>query len=33
MAAIDCAGFSFYSDFDSGNLARVEFVPKHESGM
>lgn len=32
MSTIDSAGFIFYSNFDSGNLARVECVPKNESG-
>lgn len=32
MATIECGGFLFYSNFDSGNLARVEWVPRNESG-
>lgn len=32
MGSLDCAGFIFYSNFDSGNLAKVEWVPKTESG-
>ncbi|KAJ8965625.1 hypothetical protein NQ314_004017 [Rhamnusium bicolor] len=31
MAGIVCAQFTFYNDFDSANLARVEFVPPNES--
>jgi hypothetical protein len=29
---IECAGFTFISNFDSGNLARVEEVTKNSSG-
>lgn len=32
MATIHCAGYTFHSNFDSGNLAKVECIPKHESG-
>lgn len=32
MEGIVCAQFIFYNDFDSANLARVEYVPPHESG-
>lgn len=28
----ECAGFTFFSNFDSANLARVELVPKKSSG-
>lgn len=31
MEGISCAQFMFYNDFDSANLARVEFVPQNES--
>jgi hypothetical protein len=29
---IECGGFSFISNFDSGNLARVELVSKKQNG-
>lgn len=32
MEGIVCAQFIFYNDFDSANLARVEYVPPEESG-
>lgn len=32
MEGISCAQFIFYNDFDSANLAKVEFVPQNESG-
>lgn len=28
MAGISCAQFTFYTEFDSANLAKVEQVPK-----
>lgn len=28
---IICSQFIFYNNFDSANLARVEFVPQNES--
>lgn len=31
MEGITCAQFIFYNDFDSANLAKVEFVPQSES--
>ncbi|KAG5898456.1 hypothetical protein JTB14_015465 [Gonioctena quinquepunctata] len=31
MEGIVCAQFTFYNDFDSANLARVEYVPQNES--
>jgi hypothetical protein len=29
---IECGGFTFISNFDSGNLARVELVSKKQNG-
>jgi hypothetical protein len=29
---IECGSFTFVSSFDSGNLARVELVPKKQNG-
>jgi hypothetical protein len=29
---IECGGFTFVSNFDSGNLARVELVPRKQNG-
>jgi hypothetical protein len=29
---IECGSFTFVSNFDSGNLARVELVPKKQNG-
>nr|XP_023023775.1 cytosolic carboxypeptidase-like protein 5 isoform X2 [Leptinotarsa decemlineata] len=31
MEGIVCAQFTFFNDFDSANLARVEYVPQNES--
>ncbi|RZC42480.1 cytosolic carboxypeptidase-like protein 5, partial [Asbolus verrucosus] len=31
MEGIDCAGFTFYNQFDSANLAKVAYVPPNES--
>lgn len=28
----ECAGFEFFSNFDSANLGRVEYVSPNESG-
>ncbi|XP_018570868.1 cytosolic carboxypeptidase-like protein 5 isoform X2 [Anoplophora glabripennis] len=33
MEGIVCAQFVFYNDFDSANLARVEYVPPNESTL
>lgn len=32
MEGIPCAQFTFYNNFDSANLARVEYVSQNESG-
>lgn len=29
---VERAGFEFFSNFDSANLAKVEYVPPNESG-
>lgn len=31
MDGIQCSQFTFYNNFDSANLARVEFIPQDES--
>lgn len=31
MDGIQCSQFTFYNNFDSANLARVEFLPQDES--
>ncbi|XP_076251015.1 cytosolic carboxypeptidase-like protein 5 isoform X1 [Rhynchophorus ferrugineus] len=33
MEGIHCSQFTFYNDFDSANLSRVEFVPQNESAV
>lgn len=32
MESLKCAGFDFFNNFDSANLARVEQVPLDELG-
>lgn len=33
MEGVSCAQFIFYNNFDSANLAKIEFVPQNESGI
>lgn len=31
MDGIKCGGFEFFNNFDSANLARVEYVPQNQN--